>query len=242
MFSRRKNYSRICILHPTLTFADSDFSSMPQEEKDMLFDLCLTELEIDSMGHRSEMVMRFRWHVHVYFQVDAFIYILSELRHRLVGPNVERAWEQISLGYEHRPELIEEVKNSLYYAIGSLAVKAWAQRQDAIGSSLETPGFILQLRAQRKLPANREPVTTLPNPAPPGPITFNSIYNSEAPQQPNPPPTENYLWSTENLNSNISMTFDVMPGVTATDWDYWQSLMDGELPSFNNNNGDEEWM
>jgi len=53
-------------------------ASIPQSEKDFLFEQCLNELEIDGLGHTVKAVERFRWHIQDHFQMDAFIYLLSE--------------------------------------------------------------------------------------------------------------------------------------------------------------------
>lgn len=217
-------------------------SSMPQSEKDMLFEMCLTELEIDNLGHQTELMTRFLWHIHVYFQVDAFIYVLSELRNRPTGHNVERAWEQLKLAYSYRPELIEDTKNSLFFAIGGLTIKAWEIRENALGYSVETPQFITQLRAQRNTSVSREPeqhhgssaahINTFTTPYTNEPLAQLLAVPSETIQATNPAPAI----------TRMDITYaDALPGVTQEDWEYWQSLMDGELPNFDGGvNGD--WM
>lgn len=216
--------------------------SMPQSEKDMLFELCLTELEIDSMGHQNNLVQRFIWHVHVYFQLDAFIYVLSELRNRTAGKLVERAWEQIGLAYEYRPELIEETKNSLFVAIGSLTLKAWARREDAMGIFQTPPRYISQLRTLRNIPVKREPAKAPPTPAPIESHISNTGLSNETTRQTIQAPTEVHMWDTDNTGATLGMTFDAMPGITPTDWEYWQSLMDGELPTFGGDPANPDWM
>lgn len=95
-------------------------ATMPQKEKDMIFSESLKCLEIAAMGHSNKLVQGFEWHTHVHFQLDAFIYVLSELRYRTQGEQTDRAWRQIETSYEHRPEMLTEMKNSLYHAIGNL--------------------------------------------------------------------------------------------------------------------------
>lgn len=206
---------------------------MPQAEKDALFNMCLTELEIDNLGHQNGLVARFLWHVHVYFQADAFIYVLSELRHRSTGHDVDRAWGLLKVAYLYRPELIEDTKNSLFFAIGSLTVKAWEIREHALGYSIETPQFISQLRAQRNMSPDRVPKQH--NPPATHINTFNTPYTNEPLAQLLSVPSEVYqATNPAPVMNNLDMTYvDVMPGITQTDWEYWQSLMDGELPSFN---------
>ena len=120
---------------------------MPQTEKDMLFTESLKELEFDTLGHTVKAVQGYLWHVHGQFQMDAFIYILSELRYRTSGDLVDRAWEQIKLSFDNRPELITDTKNSLYMAVGNLTLKAWQKREEVV-SHIPTPRFVKLLRAQ----------------------------------------------------------------------------------------------
>ncbi|KAE8441170.1 hypothetical protein EG329_005799 [Mollisiaceae sp. DMI_Dod_QoI] len=216
-------------------------ASMPQKEKDMLFSESLKELEYDSLGHTTKSIQGFLWHVTSHFQFDAFIYIISELRYRTEGELVDRAWQQVMFSYEHRPEMITDTKNALYVAIGNLTLKAWQKREETSNSQVPPPRFISQLRTQRNIPdpprrptplerrdhiARQNLITTFSNNVP-----QNMTYNNTAPDG----------WS------NIDYGFDVnmnMPEITPVDWEYWQTLMDGDLPPYTgmDNAGQEQWL
>ena len=215
-------------------------ASMPQKEKDMLFAESLKELEIAAMGHSNKLVQGFQWHIHVHFQLDAFIYILSELKVRTTGEEVDRAWELVETSLYNRPEMLHEIKNSLYYAIGNLTLKAWAKREEAWQGphQLTAPRFISVLRSQRNIPVPPLPQlnTEWRTPIPAGNtnrmITFGN----------NPAPEYNgYDIATEQWKS-MDFGYDMaMPDITSNDWEYWQTLMDGDLPTFTGDMGGETW-
>jgi hypothetical protein len=209
-------------------------ATMPQKEKDMLFSESLKELEIAAMGHSNKLVQGFQWHIHVHFQLDAFIYLLSELRHRTTGEQVDRAWQQVETSYEHRPEMLTETKNSLYYAIGNLTLKAWAKREEAGGlyqgpQQVTPPRFISVLRSQRNISA----------PAPPQPATEWRDSNAAVVSHRmieydnNPVPVYNNYdmgveqWKTMDFGMDMTT-----PAFGPNDWEYWQTLMDGDLPTY----------
>ncbi|KUJ21692.1 uncharacterized protein LY89DRAFT_380662 [Mollisia scopiformis] len=208
-------------------------ASMPQKEKDMLFSESLKELEYDSLGHTTKSIQGFLWHITSHFQFDAFIYIISELRHRTDGDLVDRAWQQVIFSYEHRPEMITDTKNALYVAIGNLTLKAWQKREDTATGTYQVPPprFISQLRAQRNIPdpplprnatpperqdhiARQNLITTFSNNVP-----QNMTYNNTAPDG----------WSHVDYGFDVNMN---MTEITPVDWEYWQTLMDGDLPPY----------
>jgi hypothetical protein len=210
-------------------------ASMPQKEKDMLFSESLKELEIAAEGFSNKLVQGFQWHISVHFQLDAFIYVLSELRYRTTGDQVDHAWRQVEISFENRPEMLNEVKNSLYYAIGNLTLKAWAKREEAGGiyqgsHQLTPPRFISVLRSRRKIST----------PAPPQPNTeWRDSNLVAAPDrlveyEANFVPAYNpYELSAEQWKSMDFGLDSTMPDITSKDWEYWQTLMDGDLPTFN---------
>jgi hypothetical protein len=216
--------------------------SMPQSERDMLFKMCVEELEIDSHGHENPMIQRYMWHVHVYFQLDAFIFMLSELRVRTTGELADRAWEQVRRVFHHRPEFITDTRNALFAAVGKFVLKAWAKREEAIlhmGST--TPEYITKLRAVK--------------------ATSSSKSNTESPQQHEPfdytvsPADLKYTDSGSFVTGELAPAHQIgmwgnpfnhpdvlMPGVTSMEWEYWQTLMDGELPTFTADGAVQNWM
>ena len=129
----------------------------PQEERDLVYNLSLNMIETDATVHVLPSLQRFVWHVDVYFQVDVFVVLLSELCHRPAMESTERAWRLINTVYHTHPELLGD-DLTLYAAIGNLTLRAWAIREArmmrAQHGHMDTPGFIADLRAKRVRSAN----------------------------------------------------------------------------------------
>jgi hypothetical protein len=212
-------------------------ASMPQKEKDMLFSESLKELEIATMRHSNKIVRGFQWHIHVHFSLNAFIYVLNELRHRTTGDQVDRAWQQVEASFENRPEMLQETKNSLYYAIRNLTLKAWAKREEAGGlyqdpHQLTPPRFISVLRSQRNIaapPAPAQPQQTVEWRGDNLSASSTQMvgYNSST-----APGYSAYDFGADQWK-NMDFGYDInMPDITPNDWEYWQTLMDETLPTF----------
>ena len=221
-------------------------ASMPQRERDMLWTESLKELEILAMCHLEKSVQGFLWHTYLQFHLDAFIYVLSELRQRTSGDLVQRAWRQIELAYNQRPEMLTESKNTLYFAMGSLCLKAWAKYEEAGGrydgtQLLPVPRYISKLRTQRKIPEPPTPPLPQLSSQEPTPESLNRSEESYAAsdqmvQYSNPIPgynaynTTNSAWEDKaRPEPNLALP---LQEVTLVDWEYWQTLMDGDLPSY----------
>jgi hypothetical protein len=218
-------------------------ASMPQREKDMLWIESLKELEILGMSHTEKSIQGFRWHTYVQFHLDSFILVLSELRQRTSGELVERAWRQIEFAYEQRPEMLTDNKNTLYFAMGSLCLKAWTKYEEAGGrydgtQLLPVPRYISKLRTQRKIPEPAVPPPPQLSSQQPTPESLDRSELSYATvDQMVPVPDNSYGYnaydtsSTDWNKARIDTTLN-MPEVSLVDWEYWQTLMDGDLPNF----------
>lgn len=208
-------------------------ASMPQKEKDMVFFESLRELEYNSLSHTTPAIRGYLWHTASYFQFDAFIYVLSELRSRTTGDIVDRAWQQIKFSYETRPEMINDTKNSLYTAIGNLALKSWAKHEEALREYQTPPRFISLLRAQRNIPDPPRPGAEIPRDSFAQPHGQVGEYNSAM----NVPQCLTYnnasghdAWAVPEWSGAFETN---MAEITAVDWEYWQHLLDGDLPAYN---------
>jgi Fungal specific transcription factor domain len=211
-------------------------ATMSQIEKDMLFTESLKEMEYDSLGYTSKAIRGYLWHITSHFQLDAFIYLLSELRYRTTGDLVERAWQQIKFSFENRPEMITDTKNSLYFAIGNLALKAWAMREEAMGSYQAPPRFISLLRSQRNIPDPPRPLAEIQNKDPYSTPRIMDYANEPPP--PAPLPQNTNVTNIEQQWGNWNPEVDInMPEITPVDWAYWQTLMDGDLPAWDGDIG-----
>lgn len=210
-------------------------ASMSQSERDMLLRESLRELEISALGKSEKAIRGFLWHIQVYSHLGAFIYVLSELRYRHLGDEVERAWKQVEITYEQRPEMLAETKNRLHFAIGNLALKAWAKREEfgcvPQGNQLiPPPRFISILRSQRRIP---EPSALRPS------NEFQQLHHQYS--KPNADDSVNRLHSDSGFhssqqqwenNSYIAMEHMMMSDTAAFDWEYYQTMLDGDLPAY----------
>lgn len=210
---------------------------MPQSERDFLFNECLTDLEVQILGHETQLIKRFLWHNHIYFQYDAFIFMLSELQVRTTGPMVDKAWLGVERVYHHRPELITDTKNILFVAIGGLCLKAWAKREEALNMyNAIPPRFITQLRSQKSGTQSKSSTQS------PQTISTGDFLNmpppileqrNNFPFMPTTTPQQMVLWDNNSpmMYEMHNFNMQVQPGQTLPDWDYWETLMDGGVPS-----------
>jgi len=108
-------------------------------------------------------------------------------------------------------------------AIGNLALKAWKNREEGTGRVFyPPPRFISQLRLQRNIPEPQPPV--------PAQQSYTAVDNTKIVQQ------NNLLEIPVTEFGGSGYSFDMtMPEVTPVDWEYWQTLMDGDLPAYNGN-------
>ncbi|KAK9387170.1 hypothetical protein V1515DRAFT_615798 [Lipomyces mesembrius] len=195
-------------------------ANMPQIEKDMLFSTSLKMIEYDNLAHASKCIQGYLWHVNVFFQLDAFIYVLSELRTRVAGELVDRAWQQVILVNDYHPEMITDTRNALYFAIGNVAVRAWEKR-------LTTPRFISALHLQRKTEAAQKyPSTAVPK-------GRTAYVDGEAPAT-FPDQGNESQWSDVSFGSDPSLLTSYIPlDISPIDWEHWQTLFEGcEAPMF----------
>ena len=134
---------------------------IPTEELNMLFTSSLRIIEYDNLGHSTQSVQGFLWHIESYFSWDPFIYLLTELRRRTTGSEVERAWQQVDEAYQHHGEFLT-MRSPLHDSVAVLAERAWntretelARRQGISQASVKAPNFITVLRSRRSTSAQQ---------------------------------------------------------------------------------------
>lgn len=144
---------------------------MTREESDVLFDSALTVLELVHVGARTKFSSHIFTHMTFGFQIDAYIYVLGELRRRCSGDRVALAWKLVGVLYNDHPELIDDTENAFYSALGDLTVEAWETRRKELlrgqGSreSDITPQFIRLLWDKRESGNDqRIQMSTIPEP------------------------------------------------------------------------------
>jgi hypothetical protein len=220
---------RLMAHHPR-QYADKG-ASMPQSERDMLFELSMATLEIDGYAYTDKTIQGYVWHISQYFSYDGLIYLLGELSIRIKGESVDRAWRLVKNTYEHHVEMLGDTKNPLYVAIGNLCLKAWRRREEAgiisqNGYDTTTPQFINRLRELRKgldlakpgvpIYKSREEITA--------PLQNLHMANHESH---NTTSIQDILQQSSQEFANIDLDLDMeMPEMTSVDWEYWQTLID----------------
>ncbi|KAG9190382.1 hypothetical protein G6011_08470 [Alternaria panax] len=131
---------------------DSYDVDISPEEKDMLFDLALQVSASQNLAYTTKELRGFRWHVNLNFQWKAFIYLISELRHRVEGEKVDHAWAEVEKSYTFHPSFDKDLlKRAFPIAVDNLTIKAWDAYQTAqsIYCSPE-PRFIELIRQRHR--------------------------------------------------------------------------------------------
>jgi hypothetical protein len=98
---------------------------MSPEERDMLFDLSMQIIGFDVLTHSSKTIKRLLWHVSGHFQLDVFVFLLTELKSRPSGSLADRAWMLAEDAYRNHPELISDYRNNLRKAVRDLKMLVW---------------------------------------------------------------------------------------------------------------------
>lgn len=211
-------------------------ASMPQKEKDLLFDNCVKVISYQNMAFIIKGTQGFAWHVNMHFQWKAFIYILNELRYRTSGEDAELGWQQVQMVYERHPDFIADSKRALPVAVGNLAIKAWEAFVTSRGiPGSETPHFISVLRSQR-IGGRRSaqvPVSA---------STLNVDVSSEIPSVEFQPALDPLEWD-EDFSSSLDLGNDLDPSYITNlpplepdqmNWAQWESLLQSfELENVN---------
>lgn len=219
---------KLMVHHPGMHGTqEGDIAHLPSSVREMLFSCCVKIMEIDNLSHSARNLQRFRWHMDVYFQWHALIYLLTDLQLRTTGDEVDKAWREIDEVFEHHPDFITDTKRPLHVAIGNLCLKAYGAREQTRSRATdplvvpETPTFISLLRAQRTV----KPRT------PTGAVSLqpgNPDVSQIAPSFPTAPVP--YLDAgaigVDGFDMNADFNFlTTMPSEVPSDWSQWDHLL-----------------
>ena len=143
--------------HPRGRATASNFQGyMTQGEADMLFESALKSVEMMDLGTRSSFSSHLFTHMtsSCKLQIDPYIYVISELRQRCSGERVNLAWKLVEALYNDHPELIQDVENTFFIALGRLSLEAWeARRKQLVNDWVfhsSPPQFIQLLQNKRQ--------------------------------------------------------------------------------------------
>jgi hypothetical protein len=127
-----------------------------QQESDVLFDTALTALEMVDVSLHGKLSSHLFVHMTFTYQLDAYTYVISDLRRRLSGDRVAVAWRLIEDLYNEHTELIDDIQNTFFVALGDLTLEAWNARINHLGHAHDTPKprvtpqFVRLLRDKRE--------------------------------------------------------------------------------------------
>lgn len=162
---------RFKVHHPRRAAVGGGEAYMTREESDMVFDSAVMSLEMVDAGIHSKFSSHLFTHMTSNFQIDAYIYVISDLRRRYSGDRVALAWKLVEDLYSEHPELIDDAEDAFFVALGDLTLEAWEARRKelvrgrGVRESEVTPRFI-QLLWDKRQKGNEESVQipTIPDP------------------------------------------------------------------------------
>jgi hypothetical protein len=208
-------------------------AEMAQSEKDTLFDLAVQVCECQNLAYTMKEMHGFMWHVNSHFQWKAFIFLLSELRYRSEGAQVEQAWKEVQKSYDFHPSFDKELaRRALPVAVNNLTLKAWDAYIAVRGvPTTGEPYFVQIIRSQKKL-TKKTSTTSLPS----------APTNSTTPSAPAPyadvpasgpatiDPLQSFDWNTAEFNANIGLDGASLNTISLEDseqmdWSTWDDLM-----------------
>lgn len=144
----RQTLSKMRVINYLVRMHSSN-NPLKEMERENLFIQAVQMIEYDNVVQASDSLQGFKWFTAHHFPFPAYMFLVQELRHRCLGPLVERAWEAAAANHDLRG-LIHRTHSPMHAAFGRLFVKAWDARIEAsLANSLpppDTPKFILVLR------------------------------------------------------------------------------------------------
>jgi len=116
---------------------------LPQDERNLIFSLCLELLELGN-SRKVENIKKYFWHNNAFFPFEALIFVLGELafHNALSEAFVKTAWYQIDKAYELQPQLLQNGNNAMYKALDALTMKAWEKTAIKADLGTSTPRFV----------------------------------------------------------------------------------------------------
>lgn len=144
----RQALSRLRVITYLIQLAQGRAPQADDEaEREALFVESIHMLEHDNILQSRENLKCYRWFTHHHFPFPAYMFLVNELRFRLLGPDVDRAWAAIAINHDLRG-MMNGLHSPMHIAFGHLFVKAWAAREQALrqqGQQASPPMFIVML-------------------------------------------------------------------------------------------------
>lgn len=245
-------YMRLMTHHPR-RWAQQDH--IPDEQRQLLWGLCMRILDLDALQRTTPFLQKFAWKLSEYFQWQALVYVLQELRKEPTSDVAADGFARIHDAFRNHPAFMED-HSPLHNAISSLALKAWDARAAALqahGSEEEVPSYVEQLLQRRAATENARPAgtengrqqaRTAPEAA--SMHADTTSFNERGPpaQQSGEPSTSPMKEDTsfqqqqqqQQHHNDVFMGNGELQDATFMDWDMWdhliQDFQQGDAPSF----------
>ncbi|KZL83821.1 fungal specific transcription factor domain-containing protein [Colletotrichum incanum] len=117
--------------------------------KDNLFKWSVMTTEQTINAYRSNKHPGFHWFLKLLFQYDVVILMVGQLSHRVTGPLVERAWQQVPALYEYHPDFLDP-SQEYNIALAKFILRAWKIREDYLSSQHgvqpDEPDYVKKIR------------------------------------------------------------------------------------------------
>jgi hypothetical protein len=141
---------RFMLYHPRGRAVNGEDVYMTRQESDLLFNASLSFIQYVEVGFKSKFSSQVFTHLTSTYHLDAYIYLISELRKRDTGPRIAMAWKLVDGLYADHAELIDN-ETPLFTALGNLVLEAWETRRKVLTEADAIPSCIELLWAKRQV-------------------------------------------------------------------------------------------
>ena len=105
-------------------------------------------------------VDKYMWQIGTSYLWNTMLYLLIEVRCRKTGPDVDKAWQLISVVFTRCPQVLEEFTGSVYVALGKWTLEVWesyisASKAEGLPEPM-TPGYINEIQEFQRLKKQSE--------------------------------------------------------------------------------------
>ncbi|KAF6802502.1 C6 transcription factor [Colletotrichum sojae] len=144
----RQALCKMRVISFLVRMGNGEATTLQEHERDTLFLEAIQMIEYDNIVQAADSLQGYKWYTYLHFPFPAYMFLVTELRHRLTGPMVERAWDAIAENHERRG-LMNTLHSPMHIAFGNLFIKAWDAHeagQQQIGKPVQEPVWISRLR------------------------------------------------------------------------------------------------
>ncbi|KAI1098360.1 putative C6 transcription factor [Jackrogersella minutella] len=207
--------------HNPRQFANSP--KVPQRERDVVFANATKLLDyVIMVQRRSHGLDKYGWMFGGSFLWNTILYVLIEVRHRRIGPEVDRAWELIGTLFSHYPQIFETCAGAVSATLRKWTMTVWDEYVAASKSEglpePTAPDYIIAIRRCR-IAVLESPSKAKDPPEDPGLTTRNPLSHDENQHQKcdgNPDPESFELYDAPDL-----LSFDMDP----SEWVQWEQII-----------------